>query len=123
MLWLDAPPQQLSTPVRYRCGSAVHVPQRTAADRPRRRTTATAAQCGSPRAARDIDAGTRIDALDGLIDGRKASSLAAVRDAAPVRFHGDFAADNLLLRNASLAAVIDFGCCGVDDPAGDLTIA
>jgi aminoglycoside phosphotransferase (APT) family kinase protein len=29
----------------------------------------------------------------------------------------------LLVRDDDLAAVIDFGCCGVGDPAGDLTIA
>jgi len=41
----------------------------------------------------------------------------------PVWVHGDVAAGNLLLRNQRLGAVIDFGCCGVGDPACDLTIA
>ena len=41
----------------------------------------------------------------------------------PVWIHGDVAAGNLLLRNRRLGAVIDFGCCGVGDPACDLTIA
>jgi aminoglycoside phosphotransferase (APT) family kinase protein len=41
----------------------------------------------------------------------------------PVWFHGDVASGNLLLRNGKLAAVIDFGCAGVGDPACDLAIA
>ncbi|MBY8870337.1 aminoglycoside phosphotransferase family protein [Micromonospora sp. PLK6-60] len=41
----------------------------------------------------------------------------------PVWFHGDIAFGNLLLRDGRLAAVIDFGCCGVGDPACDLTVA
>lgn len=42
---------------------------------------------------------------------------------ASVWFHGDVAASNLLVREGCLAAVIDFGCCGVGDPACDLVIA
>ncbi len=42
---------------------------------------------------------------------------------APVWLHGDLALDNLLLREGRLAAVIDFGCCGIGDPACDLAIA
>ena len=38
-------------------------------------------------------------------------------------FHGDVAEGNLLLSNGQLAAVIDFGTCGVGDPACDLAIA
>jgi aminoglycoside phosphotransferase (APT) family kinase protein len=38
-------------------------------------------------------------------------------------FHGDVAEGNLLLNDGQLAAVIDFGTCGVGDPAGDLAIA
>lgn len=41
----------------------------------------------------------------------------------PVWFHGDVAIGNLLVRNGALAAVIDFGCCGVGDPACDMVIA
>jgi aminoglycoside phosphotransferase (APT) family kinase protein len=37
--------------------------------------------------------------------------------------HGDFAAGNLLVRDGRLAAVIDFGCLSVGDPACDLGIA
>ena len=41
----------------------------------------------------------------------------------PVWVHGDLSPGNLLLRNGRLAAVIDFGCCGVGDPACDLALA
>lgn len=41
----------------------------------------------------------------------------------PVWFHGDIASTNLLVLDSELSAVIDFGCCGVGDPACDLTIA
>ncbi len=41
----------------------------------------------------------------------------------PVWVHGDIAAGNLLCINGKLSAVIDFGCCGIGDPACDLTIA
>ena len=38
-------------------------------------------------------------------------------------FHGDVAGGNLLVRDGRLAAVLDFGCCGVGDPACDVVIA
>lgn len=41
----------------------------------------------------------------------------------PVWFHGDVAVGNLLVRSGRLVAVIDFGCCGVGDPACDLVMA
>jgi aminoglycoside phosphotransferase (APT) family kinase protein len=41
----------------------------------------------------------------------------------PVWFHGDVATGNLLLDGGRLAAVIDFGCSGVGDPACDVVIA
>jgi aminoglycoside phosphotransferase (APT) family kinase protein len=41
----------------------------------------------------------------------------------PVWFHGDIAKGNILTRNGQLYAIIDFGCCGVGDPACDLSIA
>jgi aminoglycoside phosphotransferase (APT) family kinase protein len=44
-------------------------------------------------------------------------------DRAPVWFHGDVAAANLIVRDAGLAAVIDFGSAGVGDPACDTVIA
>ena len=38
-------------------------------------------------------------------------------------FHGDIAQGNLLLNGGQLAAVIDFGTCGVGDPSCDLAVA
>lgn len=51
------------------------------------------------------------------------SALEATWDGQPVWFHGDMAAGNLLVRDGALAGVIDFGTCGVGDPACDLAIA
>ncbi|MDL9977964.1 aminoglycoside phosphotransferase family protein [Microbacterium candidum] len=42
---------------------------------------------------------------------------------APVWFHGDVASGNLLVEDRRLSAVIDFGTCGIGDPACDLVIA
>jgi len=83
---------------------------------------------GGPLQTYDAETRSCIMALDGLVDARAATSvwdaaLAASWDSGPVWFHGDVAADNLVLRDAQLAAVIDFGCCGVGDPACDLTVA
>jgi aminoglycoside phosphotransferase (APT) family kinase protein len=41
----------------------------------------------------------------------------------PVWFHGDIAPGNLLTTDGVLSALIDFGTCGVGDPACDLQIA
>ncbi|MFC4335902.1 aminoglycoside phosphotransferase family protein [Salininema proteolyticum] len=51
------------------------------------------------------------------------AALEAESDAAPAWFHGDIAPGNLLVRDGRLSAVIDFGTCGVGDPACDLVIA
>jgi aminoglycoside phosphotransferase (APT) family kinase protein len=51
------------------------------------------------------------------------TALAATWHGGPVWVHGDVAAGNLLVRDGRLAAVIDFGCSGVGDPACDLAIA
>ncbi len=53
-----------------------------------------------------------------------ADALDAPWDGIDRWFHGDVAEGNLLLDGAGeLAAVIDFGTCGVGDPACDLAIA
>ena len=44
-------------------------------------------------------------------------------DRPPVWFHGDIASGNLLVQDGRLSALIDFGTCGVGDPACDLVIA
>jgi aminoglycoside phosphotransferase (APT) family kinase protein len=51
------------------------------------------------------------------------TALRATWSGPPVWFHGDIAFGNLLVRDGRLAAVIDFGCCGVGDPACDVVIA
>jgi aminoglycoside phosphotransferase (APT) family kinase protein len=66
--------------------------------------------------------------LDGHVDTGLAreiwnSALDARWDGAESWFHGDVAEGNLLLNDGQLAAVIDFGTCGVGDPACDLAIA
>ena len=67
-------------------------------------------------------------ALRGRIDTAGAAAvweaaLATTWARAPVWFHGDVASGNLLVRDGRLRAVIDFGTCGVGDPACDLVIA
>ncbi|BCB75646.1 aminoglycoside phosphotransferase family protein [Phytohabitans flavus] len=66
--------------------------------------------------------------LDGHVDAELAreiwaSALDARWDGVDRWFHGDVAEGNLLLKDGQLAAVIDFGTCGVGDPACDLAIA
>ncbi|MDQ4503769.1 phosphotransferase [Sinomonas sp. ASV322] len=83
---------------------------------------------GAPPAHYDDETRRCLRALEGRVDIVGAS---AVWDAAvgadwagdPVWFHGDIAAGNLLVADGALAAVIDFGSCGVGDPACDLVIA
>ncbi len=67
-------------------------------------------------------------ALDGHVDADLvreiwARALDARWDGVDRWFHGDVAQGNLLLADGRLAAVIDFGTCGVGDPACDLAIA
>lgn len=76
------------------------------------------------------DAQTRqaIAVLGGAIDTGLATAvwdaaLAAAWSGPPVWLHGDVASGNLLVRDNRLSAVIDFGTCGVGDPACDLAIA
>lgn len=62
-----------------------------------------------------VDAGLVREIWAGAIDARW--------DGVDRWFHGDVAPGNLLLADGQLAAVIDFGTCGVGDPACDLAIA
>lgn len=79
---------------------------------------------------RTYDGDTRraLEALAGHVDVQLAreiwaSALAAPWDGVDRWFQGDVAEGNLLLRDGQLAAVIDFGTCGVGDPSCDLAIA
>lgn len=83
---------------------------------------------GGPLTVYDADTRNTLVILDGEIDTGAATevweaALEATRHGLPVWIHGDITAGNLLVRDGSLAAVIDFGCSGVGDPACDLTIA
>ncbi|MFG3711043.1 aminoglycoside phosphotransferase family protein [Micromonospora sp. NPDC047730] len=76
----------------------------------------------------DGEAQRALTALDGHVDTDLAreiwkSALNARWDGVDSWFHGDIASGNLLLNDGRLAAVIDFGTCGVGDPACDLAIA
>lgn len=83
---------------------------------------------GGPLTTYDEETRRTIDALDGEVSGDRATvvweaALAAGWTGPPVWFHGDVSAGNLLVRDGRLVAVIDFGCCGVGDPACDVVIA
>jgi aminoglycoside phosphotransferase (APT) family kinase protein len=64
----------------------------------------------------DLDAAKRIWAeamrLPGIADRRT-----------PRWYHGDLAAENLLMRDRALAAVLDFGGLAIGDPTVDLVVA
>jgi aminoglycoside phosphotransferase (APT) family kinase protein len=69
-----------------------------------------------------------LTALDGHVDIDLArtiwkNALDARWDGVESWFHGDLAQGNLLLNGGELAAVIDFGTCGVGDPSCDYAIA
>jgi aminoglycoside phosphotransferase (APT) family kinase protein len=83
---------------------------------------------GAPPSHYSDETRSAVDALGSRIDGPAAlavweAALAARYDGPPVWFHGDIADGNLLVRDGSLAGVIDFGTSGVGDPACDLVIA
>ncbi|WP_026208183.1 aminoglycoside phosphotransferase family protein [Catelliglobosispora koreensis] len=66
--------------------------------------------------------------LDGHVDVALAREIWTVAlssrwDKVDRWFHGDVAEGNLLLNDGQLSAVIDFGTCGVGDPACDLAVA
>ena len=79
---------------------------------------------------RTYDRTTRdaLEALKGHVDVELAgeiwaAALTAHWDGVEAWFHGDVAEGNLLLGDGELAAVIDFGTCGVGDPSCDLAVA
>lgn len=83
---------------------------------------------GGPLATYDGETRSAIASLGSKVD---AVAVTALWDQAlgaqwygdPVWVHGDVAAANTLVRNGTLRAVIDFGCCAIGDPACDTTIA
>jgi aminoglycoside phosphotransferase (APT) family kinase protein len=83
---------------------------------------------GGPVRFYEAEALAALDALGDRVDRAAALALweravASEWEGPPVWFHGDVAEGNLLLRDGRLAAVIDFGTCGVGDPACDVVIA
>jgi aminoglycoside phosphotransferase (APT) family kinase protein len=83
---------------------------------------------GGPLATYDADTREAVAKLGERIDAAAVlavweAALAASWSGPPVWVHGDVTAGNLLVRDGRLSAVIDFGCCGVGDPACDLAIA
>ncbi|GII64288.1 aminoglycoside phosphotransferase [Sphaerisporangium krabiense] len=69
-----------------------------------------------------------LEELEGVVDTAAcaavwADALTTAWTRPPAWFHGDIAAGNLLVADGALSAVIDFGTCGVGDPACDLVIA
>lgn len=83
---------------------------------------------GGPLTVYDVETREELDALRGHIDTALAAevwqaALDASWEGRPVWLHGDAQPGNLLLKNGKLSAVLDFGGCGVGDPACDTTIA
>ena len=68
------------------------------------------------------DFGFDLDAAERIWD--EAMTLPGAADhATPRWYHGDLAAENLLVRDGRLTAVLDFGCLSVGDPTVDLIVA
>ncbi|HEX9551631.1 MAG TPA: phosphotransferase [Streptosporangiaceae bacterium] len=83
---------------------------------------------GGPLTVYDGETRDELQALEGHIDAALAAevwqaALDATWDGSAVWFHGDAQPGNLLLDHGRLSAVLDFGTCGVGDPACDTTIA
>jgi len=83
---------------------------------------------GGALAVYDGETQQALGALQGHIDVVLAAevwqaALRATWPGRPVWFHGDAQPGNLLAKRGRLCAVIDFGTCGVGDPACDTTIA
>jgi aminoglycoside phosphotransferase (APT) family kinase protein len=83
---------------------------------------------GGPLTVYDGETQEALVALTGHIDTALAAevwpaAVAAPGPGRPVWFHGDAQPGNLLIKDGRLCAVIDFGTCGVGDPACDTTIA
>jgi aminoglycoside phosphotransferase (APT) family kinase protein len=82
---------------------------------------------GGSLATYDAEARKAISMLEEGIDARAACDVwtrgVAMTWTQRARWvHGDLAAGNLLMRDGVLAAVIDFGCMAIGDPACDLAV-
>ncbi|QFZ18329.1 aminoglycoside phosphotransferase family protein [Saccharothrix syringae] len=130
--WLPgepASPERISDPVRFAldlAGFLAALQRVDAADGPRPGKH-NWFRGASPRTY-DAQVRRALTALDGRVDVDLAreiwqTALDAPRNGVDVWFHGDVAPGNLLLGGGALAAVIDFGTCGVGDPSCDVAIA
>ncbi|WP_229397767.1 aminoglycoside phosphotransferase family protein [Micromonospora okii] len=130
--WLDgepASPSRIADPVRFAVDlaeflSALHGIDPTDGPRPGLHNWYR----GGSLRTYDEKARSALAALTGRVDVDLAAeiwttALDARWDGTETWFHGDVAQGNLLLNGGSLAAVIDFGTCGVGDPACDLAVA
>ena len=81
---------------------------------------------GAPLERLDDEMGALLNRVHGrerdLAVGLWRDALAAPYTGRPVWFHGDVSFHNLIVRDGELAAVIDFGCAGVGDPACDTVL-
>jgi aminoglycoside phosphotransferase (APT) family kinase protein len=84
---------------------------------------------GEPLARRDAATRAAIAQLASELDPRAVTAAwehalgTPVWEGRPVWLHGDLTTENILVRHGRLAAVLDFGCLGVGDPACDLMVA
>jgi len=83
---------------------------------------------GGPLHAYDSDVHACLPHLPADLDpaevlGRWQGALSSPYTGRPRWFHGDMSPSNLLVQDGRLYAVIDFGTCGVGDPACDLVLA
>ncbi len=92
-------------------------------------TSGPAAHRGAPVRLCDEMVRTGIAGLRGEVDADAVTDawnqvmVAPDHCGSPVWFHGDLSYLNLLARDGRLVAVIDWGACGVGDPAIEATIA
>lgn len=84
---------------------------------------------GGPLAGRDESFRSALSQCDGLVDVEAAAAVwddalaAPPRDGPPVWLHADLIPGNLLVRDARLVGVLDFGTVTTGDPAYDVTAA
>jgi aminoglycoside phosphotransferase (APT) family kinase protein len=84
--------------------------------------------CGDHVAVYDIETKSAIAQLQDFIDARTVTliwekAMSSKWNQDPVWIHGDFTSGNILIKDEQVAAIIDFGCMGIGDPACDLVIA
>ncbi|WP_157139797.1 aminoglycoside phosphotransferase family protein [Roseibium aggregatum] len=69
-----------------------------------------------------------LDILEGKVDKARCldiwqQGMTSAWTDRPVWFHGDVAVGNVIVADNSVKALIDFGCCGIGDPACDFVMA